>query len=311
LVKGHPDHRGPRSGLGYLLLLAGLWGPSLLFIRFTVHDVPPITMVAGRMVGATALLYVLLRLRGGHLPRGRKIWGQSAVLALIGTALPFVLVGWSEQHIDSALASILNGTVPIFTLVLAHFWTKDDRLTPVKIIGVVLGLLGAVVLIVPAVEGEVRAGVLGLLACTVAALSYGASGVYARNHLRGLPPLVAPTMQFVLSAVYLVPLSLIVDRPWSIANPSPTAWGAWIALTLLGTVAAFVIYFRLLEIATASYISMATYLIPVVGVILGVTVAGERLEWNAYAGCGAILLGVLVVNGVQRRVVKTEAPEPP
>lgn len=295
--------------LGYLLLLAGLWGPSFLFIRLAVHDVPPITMVAGRMVGATALLYVVLRLRGGRLPRDRKIWGHFAVLALIGSAIPFVLVGWSEQHIDSAVASILNGTVPIFTLVFAHFWTKDDRLTPVKIIGVMLGLLGAVVLIAPALEGGVRLGALGLLACALSALFYGASGVYARNHLRGLPPLVAPTMQFALSALYLIPLSLIFDRPWSIA-PSPTAWGAWIALILLGTVAAFVIYYRLLEIATASYISMATYLIPVVGVVLGVTVAGERLEWNAYAGCGAILLGVLVVNGLPGRAARRETPEP-
>ena len=293
--------------LGYLLLLAGLWGPSFLFIRLAVHDVPPITMVAGRMVGATALLYAVLRLRGGRLPRDRKIWGHFAVLALIGTAAPFVLVGWSEQHIDSALASILNGTVPIFTLVVAHFWTEDDRLTPVKIVGVALGLLGAVVLIVPALDGEVRLGAFGLLACTCASLLYGVSGVYARNHLRGLPPLVAPTMQFALSAVYLVPLSLLVDRPWSLANPSTTAWGAWIALILLGTVVAFVIYYRLLDIATASYISMSTYLIPVVGVVLGVTVADERLEWNAYAGCSAILLGVLVVNGFPRR---TATPEP-
>lgn len=286
--------------LGLLVLLAGLWGPSFLFIRLAVHEVPPITLVAGRMVGATALLYALLRLRGGRLPREPRVWAHFAWLAFIGTAVPFVLVGWGEQYIDSALASILNGTVPLFTLLLAHFWTKDDRLTRVKVIGVALGLLGAVVLIAPTLQGGMRLGALGLVACTVSSLCYGIAGVHARVHLRGLPPLVAPTMQFALCALYLVPVSLIVDRPWALGSLSFTAWFAWAGLVVLGTVAAFVVYYRLLEIATASYISMVTYLIPVVGVILGVTVAGERLEWNAYAGCAAILLGVLVINGLPR-----------
>lgn len=288
--------------LAHLLVLTLCWGPSFLFIRVIVHEVPPITMVAGRMLGAAALLYALLRLRGGRLPRDRKTWLHFTFLAVVGVVIPFVLVGWGEQYVDSAVASILNGTVPIFTLVLAHFWTDDDRMTPRSVLGVLLGMGGVVLLIVPEVDEGASFGVLGLLACVVSAAFYGWSGVYARKFLRGLPPLVAPTLQFMLAAIMLVPMSLAVDMPWTIAVPSLEAWGAWIGLTLIGTVAAFVIYFRMLEIATASYISMVTYLVPVLGVLLGVAVLDEELRWNAYAGCALILIGVLAVNGLPRRV---------
>ncbi|MFK7988286.1 MAG: DMT family transporter [Sandaracinaceae bacterium] len=285
----------------YLLLLASLWGPSFFFIRLAVEDIPPITLVAGRMVGATALLYGLMRLRGGRLPRDPAVWRRFAFVALTGTAVPFVLVSWGEQFIDTALASILNATVPLFTLVLAHFFTADDRLTWRKGFGVLLGLLGTVLLIAPSVGEGSEVGVLGLLAVLVASLGYSVSGVYTRIHMRGMAPMVAPTMQFLISGVLLVPLSLAVDRPWTLAAPSPTAWGGFLALIVFGSVLAFVVYYRLLEIATASTISMCTYLIPVVGVGLGVSVLGETLPPSAYVASGAILLGVLVVNGLPRR----------
>lgn len=287
--------------LAHLLLLAACWGPSFLFIRVVVHEVPPVTMVAGRMVAATTLLYALLRLRGGRLPRERKTWLHFGVLAIVGVVFPFVLVGWGEQYVDSAIASILNGTVPIFTLVLAHFWTDDDRMTGRSVVGVLLGMAGVVLLIAPAIDEGASFGVLGFFACVLSAAFYGFSGVYARKFLRGLPPLAAPTMQFLLASVMLVPLSLAIDQPWTIAAPSAAAWGAWAGLTFVGTVAAFVIYFRLLEFATASYISMVTYLVPLLGVVLGVVVLGERLRWNAYAGCALILVGVVAVNGLPRR----------
>ncbi len=287
--------------LAYLLVLAALWGPSFLFIRVVVHEVPPVTMVAGRMLAATAMLYLLMRLRGGRLPRDRKTWLHLLFFALIGAVFPFVLVGWGEQFVDSAVASILNGTVPIFTLVLAHFWTDDDRMTPKSVVGVLLGMGGVVVLIAPSMGDEVTSSVLGLFACVLSAAFYGCSGVYARKHLRGLTPLAAPTMQFGITAVILVPVSLVMDTPWDLPAISLEAWGAWAGLTVLGTVAAFAVYFRMLEIATASYISMVTYLVPVLGVLLGVLVLGESLRWNAYAGCALILFGVLAVNGLPKR----------
>ena len=290
--------------LAHLLVLTLCWGPSFLFIRVIVHEVPPVTMVAGRMLGAAALLYALLRLRGGRLPRDRKTWLHFTFLAVVGVVIPFVMVGWGEQYVDSAVASILNGTVPIFTLVLAHFWTDDDRMTPRSVFGVLLGMGGVVLLIAPQVDEGASFGVLGSIACVLSAAFYGLSGVYARKFLRGLPPLVAPTMQFTLAALMLVPLSLAADAPWTLAMPSLTTWGSWVGLTLVGTVAAFVIYFRMLEIATASYISMVTYLVPVLGVLLGVAVLDEGLRWNAYAGCGLILVGVFAVNGLPRRGVR-------
>ncbi len=286
--------------LFHLVLLAGLWGPSFLFIRVAVHEVPPITLVAGRMVLAAAMLWVVLRMRGGSLSRDRKVWAHSAVLALFGTALPFVLVSWGELYIDSALAAILHSTVPFFPLLLAHFWTRDDRLDRRKSVGVVLGMIGVVVLIAPTMGAGLESDTIGLLAVTGASLCYGFAGVYARQYLRGLPSLVAPTILFLLSAVLLVPLSLVVDRPWTLPLPSNAALGSWFGLVLLGTVLAYIVYYRMLEFATASYISMVTYLIPVIATVLGVTIAHEVLHWNAYVGFTAILLGVLVVNRLAR-----------
>jgi drug/metabolite transporter (DMT)-like permease len=151
---------------------------------------------------------------------------------------------------------------------------------------------------------------LGLLAVALASLLYGVAIVYSRNHLRGLPPLVAPAGQMIMATIYLLPLSLLIDRPFSLPPLSLQVIGAMVALGVLGTSVAFVVYYRLLETAPASYISMTTYVIPVFGVILGVLVLNEQLTWHAYAGFGLILLGVMIVNGVLKLGGKRPFPLP-
>jgi drug/metabolite transporter (DMT)-like permease len=144
----------------------------------------------------------------------------------------------------------------------------------------------------------IQATTWGLVAITVASASYGVAIVYTRNHMRGLPPLVAPTAQLFVATLYLLPVSLLVDRPYTLPLPSWPALGSLLALAVLGTALAFIVYYRLVERADASYVSMVTYVIPVFGVILGVVVLNERLTWNALAGFVLILLGVMIVNGV-------------
>ncbi len=282
----------------WLVFLASLWGPSFLFIKVGVGEIPPLTFVTGRVGLAALLLHLILRLQGGHLPKLGRTWRHFAVMGFFSNALPFVLFSWGEIYIDSALAAILNGTTPLFTILLAHFFIADDRMTPVKITGVLFGFGGLVLLIVPSLLAGVHATTWGLVAITVAAASYGVAIVYSRKKLRGLPRFVAPTAQLTMATVYLLPLSLFIERPYSLPLPSWTALGALFCLAVFGTALAFMVYYRVLERTSATYLSMVTYLVPVFGVILGVIVLNEQPGWNAYAGCGLILLGVMVINGV-------------
>jgi drug/metabolite transporter (DMT)-like permease len=153
-------------------------------------------------------------------------------------------------------------------------------------------------LMTPTFGDGLQGSTLGLVAVTLACLLYGVAIVYSRNNLRGLPPLVAPAGQMIMATIYLLPLSLLIDQPFSLALPTLPAIGSMLALGVLGTAVAFVVYYRLLETAPASYVSMTTYVIPVFGVILGVLVLNERLTWHAYAGFALILLGVMIVNGL-------------
>jgi drug/metabolite transporter (DMT)-like permease len=286
----------------WLMFLATLWGPSFLFIKVAVGEIPPLTLVTGRVGLAALLLYVILRSQGRNLPKFGTVWKHFAIVGFFSNALPFVLFSWGEQYIDSALAAILNGTTPLFTIVLAHFLISDDRITPMKAMGTLVGFGGLVLLISPSLMGGVQLTTWGLLAATMAAFSYGIAIVYTRNHLRGLPRLVAPTAQLAMATLYMVPLSLIIEQPFRLPLPSWPAIGSLITLAVLGTALAFVIYYSLLERTSATYVSMVTYLAPVIGVALGVIILGEQLGWTTYAGCGLILVGVMVVNGVFKNI---------
>jgi len=223
-------------------------------------------------------------------------------VALFQTSIPFVLLSWAEQHIDSALASILNGLTPLFTILLAHLLTTDDKLTAAKASGIALGLVGVVFFVGPSLQSGVQASTLGIVAMILVAVCYGFAVVYARKHLNKLPGIVTPTGQLVLSTLFLVPLAIIVDQPFNQPLPPPQAIGAVVVLAVFGTALAFTIYYRLLKSAPASYVSMVTYLVPVIGVLLGVFILGEQLSWTDYAGFGLILLGVLIVNGTFRNL---------
>lgn len=281
-----------------LVMLAAMWGPSFLFIKVAVEEIPPLTLVLGRVsIGAIFLLIVLLSQRR-RLPRDRRLWKSLAVMAMLHNTLPWVLLSWGEQYIDSSLASILNGTTPIFTIVLAHFMVEDDRITSSKLLGVVLGFAGLFLLIVPSLTDGVQATTWGLVAVAVAAALYGVAIIYSREHLRGLPPLVAPATQLSLATLFMLPVTLLVDRPWTMESPSAAALGSLVALGIFGTGLAFIVYYRLIETADSTYVSMVTYIIPVFGVILGVLVLDEQLTWHTLAGFALILFGVMVVNGL-------------
>ncbi|MCB0208757.1 MAG: EamA family transporter [Anaerolineae bacterium] len=280
-----------------LFFLALLWGSSFLFVKVAVAEIPPFTTVLMVVGIATLVLYGILRWQGGRLPKFGPIWTRFAVAGLLHNALPFALLVFGEQHVDSALAAVLNGTSPLYAILLAHFLTKDDRLTSGKSLGLFVGFGGLLFFVLPSLRGGVHASLWGLIAVGAAAASYGIAIVYTRTYLRDLPPLVAPTAQLGMATVYALPLALLIDKPFSLTLPSVNAIGAVLALALFGTALSYIVYYRLIKQMSASHVSMVTYLVPIVGLVLGVVVLNEQLTWNAYVGCALILAGVMLVNG--------------
>lgn len=288
---------------GWILLMAALWGPSFLFIKLAVTEIPPFTLVTGRVGIAALFLYLILRWQGQHLPKFGPVWRHFAVMGFFQSAFPFFLFSWGELHIDSALAAILNGTTPLFTILMAHIFIADDRITINKLIGVIIGFGGLVMLVAPSLLEGVQASTLGLLAVTLASCSYGVGLVYARLNLREHVSLSTPAAHLLMATLYMLPLSLLIEQPYNLPMPSLTALGSMLALAIFGTAVAFAIFYQVLRRTSATYVSMVTYLVPIIGVILGVVILSEPLTWSAYAGCALILLGVMVVNGVFNQVL--------
>jgi len=287
--------KGRYLDLFWLLVLGALWGSSYLFIKVAVSEVPPLTLVAARLVLGAAILWVLLRASGLAMPRSWKLWSIYAVMGFINGALPYSLIFWGEQYISSGLASLLQATMPIFTVILAHFLIQDERLTWIKVLGVLVGFVGVGLLMLSDLRQGLHANLWGELAVVVSSVSYAMAGIVARRHLRGQPPLVSTTGQLTMGAVWTLPLSLVVDRPFHL-SPSLAAIGSWLGLTLLGTVVAYLIYYALIERTGATFVSTVTFIIPVNGLLLGALVLGEPLTAALLGSLALILLGVVLVR---------------
>ena len=278
-----------------LLLLSTVWGASYLFIKIAVSEVPPLTLVAGRLLLSAVLMWILLRILGQSMPRRRSAWGAYAVMGFLSGLLPFALISWGEQYIPSGLAALLQATMPIFTVILAHFLAEDESLTWKKALGIMIGFLGVVLLMLPDLRQGLQTNWMGQLAIIASSLSYACAAIFARKRLRGQSPLASTTGQLTMGALYTLPLSLLVDQPFDLA-PSPPALAAWLVLSLLGTVLAYVIYYTLLERTSATFVSTVTYIIPINGLILGALILGEPLTGTILGSSALILFGVLLVS---------------
>lgn len=285
-----------------LAALSVLWGGSFLFMRVLAPEVPPLTIVFGRVaIGAVALGVALAGLRQ-PLPRGRPIWLAFAGMGVLDNLVPFALLAWGERHVSAGLAAIVNATTPVFSILVAHWLGTDERLTPARLVGVGLGLAGVVVLLGPqALAGggsEQGLAVWAVLACLLAALSYGFANIFGRRFRRlGLTTLAVSSGQLVATSAMSLPLMLLVDRPWSLPTPSPVAWAALAALGLLSTGLAYLIFFRLLASAGAVNTSLVTLLVPVSALLLGWLVLDEAPGPAALAGLGLIAAGLLAIDG--------------
>jgi drug/metabolite transporter (DMT)-like permease len=286
---------GPAEWL-LLVALSVLWGGSFFFSKVALAELPPFTVVLGRVGLAAVALVVMVLGSGQRLPRSLRLWGAFLVMGALNNLIPFSLIVWGQTAIASGLAAILNATTPLFTVVLAHLLTRDERMTPGRLSGVVLGLLGVALMIGPAALAGLGVAVVAQLACLAAALSYALAGIFGRR-FRGTPPLVTAAGQVSMSTLLILPLALVVDRPWSLPPPGPSTWGVLIALALLSTALAYILYFRILAAVGATNLLLVTFLIPVSALVLGIRILGERLAPGHLAGMALIALGLAAIDG--------------
>jgi len=301
-----------RSDWLILAVLAVIWGGAFFFIGVAVRHVPPLTYVWLRLTIAAAAMWLFLRVKGHSVGLPRQVWGSIVLLAVLNNALPFALFGWGQTHIASGLASILNATTPIWGVLVAHFLTRDERMSPRKIAGVLLGFGGVATMIGPSLLSSLGSSALAQLACVTAALSYALAAVWARRFKRmGVSPLSVTTGQLTAGAAIMLPLSMIVDQPWTQPFPPLTAWGAIVALALLCTAFGYVLYFRLIETSGATNALLVTLLVPPVAILLGGLFLGEQLAPQDFAGLGLIALGLAAIDGrllnLWRRVLPPQA----
>lgn len=284
-----------------LILLGSIWGASYLFIKLGGESVPPVTLVAMRTVFAGITLIIVLWLRREKIPSFRApIWKWFLLLGFLNSVIPYTLITWGETRISSGLTAILVGTMPIFTVLFAHWMTHDEKITPRKMIGILMGFVGVVVLFIPDVLGAATSNLFGGIAVVAAAVSYALATIYARRHLKGHPPALNSFGQMLMASIILVPASLIIDRPWTL-SPTPISMASILALAVLGTAIAYLMYFWLIANVGATRTSLVTYISPVIAVILGAVVLNEHLNWSMVVGLGLVVAGVGLVTNLQLR----------
>lgn len=290
---------GHLTDLACLLLLATLWGGSYSFIKLGVETIPPITLIAARTLIAGALLLVVIRLRGLTLPRDPVIWRRFLIQACLNSAVPFTLIAWAETSVDAGLATILNAGSPIFAFLLSLLLFRAEAAAGRKLLGVAAGMLGVCLIIgVEALSGFGRE-LWAQLALVAAAACYGGAALFGRN-FKGLDPIMPAAGSLICGAAILLPLSLLVDRPWTL-TPSATSIQALLALSLFSTALAFILYFRLIDrLGTVGATSVAYLRVPT-GVAIGVLVLGERLSPTAWAGLALVIVGVFAMTLPERR----------
>ena len=286
------------SATDWLLLIALslLWGGSFYFAKIAVREIAPLALALGRVGIAAAVLLVIARLFADRFTRDAATWRVFTVMALLNNVVPFVLIFWGQIHISIGLASILNATSPLFSVLIAHWLTTDDKLTTNRAIGLIAGFIGVVLLIGPDLIGEFGAYAWAELACLVASLSYAFGAIYTRR-LRAYSPFVVASGQLTMSTVLLVPLVLLFDRPLVFLEASSYAISALVALAVLSTAVGYWIYFRVLGRAGATNALLVTFLIPVRAILLGLVLLEETIDARQLAGMAAICLGLAALDG--------------
>jgi drug/metabolite transporter (DMT)-like permease len=281
-----------------LVALSMLWGGSFLFAGIQVKWLPPFTIALVRVGLAAVILTALIHILGKRLPVDAATWRAFFVMGLLNNAIPFSLIVWGQNYIASGLAAILNATTPIMTVIVAHFATDDEKITANRLLGVLTGFAGVVVLIGTESLKGLGTGVLAQLAVLLAATSYAFAGIYGRRFKpMGVEPIVTATGQVIASSTLLFPIAIIVDAPWTLAPPPIEVWLAALGMAVFSTVIGYVLYFRILASAGATNLLLVTFLIPISAIIMGAVGLGEHLAPRHFLGLAFIGLGLAAIDG--------------
>ena len=282
-----------------LALLSTLWAASYTFIKIGVETIPPITFIASRTLIAGLLLLAVIRLRGLRLPRDFATWRLFFIQACINSVLPFTLIAWAEQSIDAGLAVILNATTPIFTFLLTALVIRHEAVSGRKLFGTIAGMTGVCLIIGLDALGGAGEALWGQLAMLTAAFSYACAAIFSKN-FKGLDPIMPAAGSMICGAVLLLPVSLIVDRPWTL-SPSSASLIALVCLSVFSTALAFMIYFRLMQTLGSVGTTSQAYLRVPVGVAIGMVFLGEVPTTAMWVGLVCVIAGVLAMTLPSRR----------
>ncbi len=297
-----PAEGASLRAIGLLLLLSVIWASAFTLIRVTVAEIPPATMVTGRLAFAGLFLFVVLRWSGKSLPLDRENLVVFALLGVTGNVIPFTLIAVGEQEITSALGSILIGFMPLATAVIAHLVIPDEKLTPLRLAGVALGVAGIVILVGADALDELGGHLLHELAIVGAALSYAVNTVLARR-ARTIDPNVLATGTVATGFVLILPFSLIADAPWTL-SVSVEAMIQLVVLGVICTACGYMVFFRLAALAGAVFTSMVNFLIPLIGLGFGLVLLDETMTWSMALALplilGGLLLNRIAVNRANR-----------
>lgn len=284
-----------------LLILATLWGASYTFIKIGVETIPPVTFIAARTVIGGTILLAVLRWRGVSLPRDFATWRLFLIQACLNSVVPFTLIAWAERSVEAGLATILSSTSPIFVVLLTCLSATAERLPRLRLAGIAAGLAGTLLIVGTQAISGIGEQLAAQLALVAASLCYAGAALFGRN-FKGLDPIMPAAGSLLCGAVVLLPLSLMLDRPWTLA-PSTESIQALIALSLFSTALAFVIYFRLIARLGSVATTSVAYLRVPTGVLIGILFLGEELAPTAWAGL------VLVVGGVLAMTLPLRKPQ--
>ena len=281
-----------------LITLATVWGGSFLFNAILVAELPVITIVAIRVTVAALALWGFVRVTGRKIPTTPQVWGALLILGVLNNAIPFSLIVQGQTQITSGLASILNATTPFFTILVAGFFLTDERFSVLRVLGVVVGFSGVILMIGPEALGGLGADFWAQLCALGAALSYGFASVFGRRFRElKVDPVMVATGQVTMSSLVLWPIALWIDGPQDILGLSFNAAASMFGLAVLCTSFAYILYFRILERAGATNISLVTFLVPISAIILGVLVLGESIFIKEIIGMTLIGLGLAIIDG--------------
>lgn len=289
---------------GMILFLSLLWGGSFFFNEVAVRELPTLSVVVSRVVLAAVVLHLIMKIMGQKIPRNTQVWRAFFIMGFLNNVVPFSLLVWGQSHIASGLASILNATTPLFTVIVAHAMTTDERMTVPRCLGCIVGLAGVAYMIGGEAMLSLDGDVLAQIACVGAALSYAFAGVFGRRFRQmNITPVATATGQVTASSLMLMPLVLVVDQPWQLAMPSLQVFGALAGVASLSTALAYIIYFRILASAGATNLLLVTFLIPLSAILLGVLFLNEVLLPKHMLGMLMIGAGLVLIDGRLFRVL--------